>query len=457
MKRSLHILFLFVTITVMALSGCDRDTDDRKVDYSAEAQVSDTPTNRIDIPPIVRRNLGITFAKVERRAVRATIRVPGAFELQPLARHEYRMILSGQVDLRVGQYQQVQPGDVLYRFRSPAWLELQHEIIVGEQEIQTVRAQVQVAKAKITEAHQRLTGLEKRLGALADVSLRQADIETQATELRASFPRLEAELQLAQTQLASSERTRKHALYRAAAVSGISEDQLEAKVEYEGGTAPAYQMIDWIQVIATEPGVVETLAVTDGAFVESPTMVVSTVDLSRVRFRAIALQADLPRLSGDLTAYIAPPTAPGLSINDTVSATATLGLEAHPQQRTITLLAIPSELRPWMRPGISAYLEVVTESTDGLALAIPRWAVVKDGITHVFFRRDPNNLNQAIRVEADLGISDGRWVAVNSGLMLGDEVVLNGVYELKLASEQSGTTQPGGHFHADGSYHNEAD
>jgi hypothetical protein len=37
--------------------------------------------------------------------------------------------------------------------------------------------------------------------------------------------------------------------------------------------------------------------------------------------------------------------------------------------------------------------------------------------------------------------------------MRGDEVVLSGAYELKLAMQQSGAAQAGGHFHADGSFH----
>jgi hypothetical protein len=36
---------------------------------------------------------------------------------------------------------------------------------------------------------------------------------------------------------------------------------------------------------------------------------------------------------------------------------------------------------------------------------------------------------------------------------VGDEVVLNGVYELKLAT--SSTAQKGGHFHPDGTFHAE--
>ena len=48
---------------------------------------------------------------------------------------------------------------------------------------------------------------------------------------------------------------------------------------------------------------------------------------------------------------------------------------------------------------------------------------------------------------------DGRWISILSGLMRNDEVVLAGAYELKLASQQSGAPQKGGHFHADGTFH----
>ena len=52
---------------------------------------------------------------------------------------------------------------------------------------------------------------------------------------------------------------------------------------------------------------------------------------------------------------------------------------------------------------------------------------------------------------ADLGLSDGRWVIVESGVMEGDQVVNHGVYELMLAG--SSAKQEGGHFHADGTWH----
>ena len=96
------------------------------------------------------------------------------------------------------------------------------------------------------------------------------------------------------------------------------------------------------------------------------------------------------------------------------------------------------------------------ETRGGAAaeLAIPLSAVLQDGLQRVFFRRDPADPDKVIRIEADLGLDDGRWVEVKSGLLDTDEVVLAGAYELMLAS--SGSAAKGGHFHSDGTFHDGA-
>jgi hypothetical protein len=326
---------------------------------------------------------------------------------------------------------------------------------MGEQDIESAHAEIGVARARIDEAERRVEILRERLSSLSNADIRNADLESQASEMEASLPRLRAELGQSETKLANAKTTREHALHRASAATGIPEDRLAAASEGDAEAVPTYRAIDWIEVRATEPGVVETLGITDGAFAEAPSLVLSTVDPSRVRFRALALQGDLVRLGSIPAARIVPPSAGAIPLTDGVDATVTIGLEAHPEQRTVALLAMPSEGRAWFRPGVSAFLEVVTETTGGPALAIPRAAIVRDGITHVFFRRDPQDPNKAIRVEADMGVDDGRWVVINSGLSLQDEVVLNGTFELKLATQQSGAMQKGGHFHADGTFHAE--
>lgn len=447
---------IVLAATLLAFTpSCKPAAEEVPAQGPAEASPADPPTNRVAIPATVRRNLGITFAKVEVRHVAQTIRVPGAFELRPLARHEYRMALSGRVQLLVDQYETVERGQPLFRFQSPMWPELLHEVVIGEQAMATALAEIELGKAKLMEARRKLELTEKRIEALAQADFKQADLEAEAAELQASLPRLEAELHLAETRLSNAQRTRQHALHRAATAAGLSEDELAKEVLVGESMVPTYQTIDWIEVRAVEPGIVEALAVTDGAFVEPSDPVLSTVDPKMVRFRALALQGDLPLLMGAIEARIVPPRSSGIAIAEGVGATMMLGLEAYPKERTMTLLATPHELAPWIRPGMSAFLEVVVESTESPSLAIPRSAIVQDGLTHIFFRRDPKDPNQAIRMEADMGVSDGRWVVLQSGVMRGDEVVLAGVYELKLATQQSGATQTGGHFHADGAFHDE--
>lgn len=454
-------LVAFSLALVGSLAGCTPAPEVRSSpadDPPPEAAAG--PTHRVDIPPTVRRNLGIQFAQVQVRNVAQTLRVPGAFELEPRARREVRMALPGTVQLLVDQYEHVESGTPLFRFRSPVWPTLQHEILEAEMAIDTARAEIVVQVARLAEARTRARIARERLDALADAEFKRADLEAQAAELEASLPRLEAEIALARTRLSNAERSQEHAIHRASTITGIPESELrEDHPTEDAGTAARqpHTTLDWIEVRASGPGLVEALAVTDGAFVEPPSTVVSIVDPSRLRFRALALQADLALLEDGATARIVPPTDAGGSAGAGRTARLTLGLEAHPEERTITLLATPeatSEPAPaWMRPGVSAFLEIVTESTTGPVLAVPRSAVVQDGLTHVLFRRDPGDPNAAIRVEADLGVDDGRWVELRSGVMRGDDVVLAGAYELKLATQQGGAPQKGGHVHADGSFH----
>ncbi len=54
-------------------------------------------------------------------------------------------------------------------------------------------------------------------------------------------------------------------------------------------------------------------------------------------------------------------------------------------------------------------------------------------------------------MDADLGLDDGRWVVIKSGVAEGNEIVLDGVYQLMVAT--SGSITKGGHFHPDGTFH----
>jgi hypothetical protein len=476
------LILTLIPLVVFLPSGCgDRSgsTAGRPHHVEQTGAESTGPTNRVEIPAVVRSNLGITFAPVERRHVSSTLRVPGRFELLPTARREYRMTMPGHVELLVDQYEQVEAGQPLFRYRSAQWTALLGEVAGAEQAIALSNAELRVAGAAVTEVRRRLEILQSRMEALRGAEIRRADLELQAAEFEASIERMEADRDLAAARLRSTEQMYEQARARAAAALNLAPDVF---AEQAGESLSRSHPFDAVTVRAAARGIVESLAVTDGAYVEDPAVVTTIVDPELLRFRAAILQSETGRLSGVTEAWVVPPESPGFRASAPprwsseqgdalhVGARLMLGLEASPRQRTIELVALPHEHRPWMRPGVAAFLEIVLDGAvtgpgeppggpggaggpGGPGLAIPRSAVMKDGLRHVFFRRDPGDPNAAIRIEADLGPDDGRWVVIRSGLRLGDEVVVDGAYELMLATAQSGSAMRGGHFHPDGTWH----
>jgi hypothetical protein len=436
---------------LLTMTSC-RDQEQTANGAAAQAP-QPPPTNRVDIPPAVRQNLGITFAKVEKRRVAQTLRAPGRFELTPQARHEYRATLPGRVEFLVTQYQGVDAGTPLYRMQSPEWFEIQRETSEALFAIRTTENELRAAEAAIDEHEARIKLTRDRIAALAEAEVRRVELEQQAAELDIALPRLRTDLEIRQSAIAAAKQRFEQVVRRAGALLGLSESSLLETLDYQGERLAHWQTITQIEIRAAEPGVVQSMEVTPGGWVETSGVVLTTINPQSVRFRATGLQADLTLLRSGLPATIVAPRNDGGTPSESISAELIVGLEADPNQRTIELLATPQTLAEWMRPGVSAFLEVETVGTAEPELVVPRSAVVQDGLAHILFRRDPANPDKAIRMDADLGISNDHWAVINSGLKVGDEVVLDGVYELKLAT--SAQVAKGGHFHADGTFHAE--
>jgi hypothetical protein len=456
-------------LALVALAACSRKPT------APPAQTPETqpaaPSNRVDIPGPVRQNLGITFAKVEHRAVAKTIRVPGRFELLPEARREYRSMIEGKVELLVAQFDRVEPGKALYRLESPRWRELQQSLATADSAILLARASAETIEP-LREAHhvhekslgetvklwaervQQLQQLKEAGGGKAD-ELSQARVTLSSTQAEhADVMEKDAELE-ARARQAAAELDAARArfdilLATAASLVAVTKDELESRANDDPNSPPKWRVLAFVDVRASAPGVVEGLTVTNGAWVAPSSLVVSTIQPDRLRFVAHALQSDLSRLKDGLPSVIAPARRTEAGAPDVMRAKLVLGLMANPAERTLELFATPEHLAAWARPGVSAYLEIALEGGSD-DLAIPLAAVARDGLKSVIFRRDPRNPDKAIRLEADLGVDDGRWIAIKSGVAEGDEVVVDGVYQLMLAT--SGSAPKGGHFHADGTFH----
>ncbi len=464
-------LTLGITIALFIIaSGClDEEPAGASTQSSAATGASGSqppaPTNRIDVPQAVRQNLGITFANVERRRVASTLRVPGRFEVLPTARREYRAALPGFVRLLVSQYEQVEKDQPIFRLDSPEWHRIKQELHEAEVGIERATAELTVAQRTRTEAEQVAEAMQKRIDALAGAEVRRAELDTEVAVRRAAIPRLEAEIKVKEAALDEAMHDLQLHIVKAASLLGVSADFLRETEKGDGGhETQRWFSINHVDVLARDAGIVETIGVTDGAWVEANTLIATTINPMAVRVRAVGLQSDMAKLTNGLNAVVLPPR--GATQGTTGGATGEpdaglpgklqIGPVADPDQRTVDLIVTPENTAAWARPGVSSLMEIVTDGSAKPELAIPVSAVIRDELTQIFFRRDPNDPNKVIRMEADLGISDGKWVVIKSGVTEGDEVVLDGVYELKLAGGAQGA-QGGGHFHADGSWHPEAD
>jgi multidrug efflux pump subunit AcrA (membrane-fusion protein) len=438
--------------------GCKRDSHSHDTSH-ADSVHTDAPSvsNRLDVPEAVRRNLGITFARAERRVVRGTVRVPGQFELLPEARREYRTVLPARVSLLVRQYQVVSAGTLMARIDSPEWRRVQHEAVEAEGEIKTAEAQREVALATVAENERAVALLRQRTAALAEANAPRADLTAELSLAEVKAARLSAELRAADVRLAEAHEHFASRLRVLSSVVDVPVADLLATVPRSTQPAesaaaeslPRWRAIDAIEVRATAAGVVDRLAVTDGGWLEAGGLLMTVADPARVRFRATALQADWAKLSGVTLAQVLPPRGVG---GHALNASVVLGTEANSSQRSFDmLLTLRDDSPTWARAGLAALAEFATAGSAEPELAIPLSAVVQDELTSIFFRRDPANPDKVVRTAADLGVSDGRWVVVHSGLKAGDEVVVDGVYELKLTG--AGKAGGGGHFHADGTWH----
>lgn len=436
-------------------TACDRKPDPGGANASNDdghSEASPAPSNRVDIPAAVRRNLGITFAKAEIRDVANTVRVPGTFELLPSAQREYRAPLPGRVELVVRQYERVEPGAPLYRLHSAEWLDLDERIAAIDAEVASMGP---IRAAHAVHEQSLATKVEIWQDRLAQLDLlREAGggSAAQFTEARATLNATQAELADVMEKDAELQAQQK----RAEAELRSLQARRTLLLRLAGGDEPAAGQSSSgealvVKAIAGGGGVVESLGVSPGGLAEENALVVRLVQPENVRFRARGLQSDLDRLREGMTAAIVPPFASDSGGGfETIAAKLRLSPVADADDRTIDLIVEPERSAEWARAGVAAQLEV-TLSGGGKEIAIPASAVVRDGTTPVIFRRDPKEPDKAIRLEADLGVSDGRWVVVSSGLREGDEVVVAGAYQLMLAT--SGSAAKGGHFHSDGTFH----
>lgn len=422
-------------LALLTLSGCGEDPQHDASAHEAQTEAPRTDPDRVAIPPVVRRNLGITFAEARYRPVAATIQLPGHFEVLPAAAHHYPLPAAGRVTVHVAPLDPVRAGQLLLSLEAPAWRELQQQLV----EAQATLVQTDAAIARARAAQTAAGTFAEQGEADEGTNVFRADLEAAQADRRAARDRFD--------QLIS----------RASTLTGVPQERLRTQED----DTPYWRRLDAIPLRAVDAGIVRDVDAATGTWVAANTEVVHVLNPQALRFRGRALQADLiDQLRDGQGAAIHPPEGRGEERRGgAIAGTIRLGVTGDPQSRTVDVfIDLPSDspsARPaWVRPQVAA-LASVTVAGDQTReeLAIPERALIQDGLETVFFRRDPRDPDTVIRTVADLGPSDGQWVVVYSGLAAGDQVVIDGTYQLKLAT--TGQDVEAGHFHADGTWHSE--
>jgi multidrug efflux pump subunit AcrA (membrane-fusion protein) len=451
-------------LALVVLASCGTQAPKPQAEAPAAA-----PSADITLTSTARENLGITFAKVQYRVVQGTVRYPGRFETEASARHSYQTPIAGRVEVLVRPYQFVAAGDPLYRIESEEWQRLQvaiaegcndracggdcaatgtanKNLAAGEQHLE---ASAQALQAW-TERAKALEKLDKELGGKAaeraEVSIRIAELGLQVSEAQQQLAKLKREAQgpdgSSATGLAAVRLRQIFAL--ATAITGLSRKELEAR---DDKGIPRWLSLDAPLIRASAPGCVESAVLTTGTWTAAHTTVLTVTNPSVVRFEAAGLQADLPRLKPGLTGHV---VAHDPANQDRIPVDVSLAPLADAIDRSVLLIArtaTGAALPHWVRPGVTALLEIAISGSTDEELAIPLACLVPEGLERVFFRRDPAHPELLKRVIADLGVSDGRWVVLQSGVKEGDEVVLGGVHPLALSTRApvAGAAKPDPH------------
>ncbi len=198
-----------------------------------------------------------------------------------------------------------------------------------------------------------------------------------------------------------------------------------------------------VLVRAASAGTVESLLVNEGAWVESGASVIGLVRPQALRFRAVLAASEAARLKE------------GLKV-DLEGVSGTLRLGIGDSSGTVPAYALFAEGAVPRRAGERASVACVLDETEAPVRAVPTACLVRIGLEPTVFVRDEHDPDRYLAVRVETGLSDGGWTEVR-GLPDDDdlEVVREGAYELKLALAAKAGTKGAGHFHADGTFHEE--
>ncbi|MBU1010654.1 MAG: efflux RND transporter periplasmic adaptor subunit [Bacteroidetes bacterium] len=211
----------------------------------------------------------------------------------------------------------------------------------------------------------------------------------------------------------------------------VSEEQIRTIEQ----TAKVIQLFD---IYANTSGVVVSLKVNVGDYINKGSVLFEVAELSRIWAVFDAYETDLPWISTGQLLRFSIQAVPGTEFTGNVSF---IDPVIDPINRTAAVRVEVENQGLILKPGMFAdgIVQSTTKSSD--KLLIPRSAVLWTGTRSVVYVRLPNTVKPTFKMrEIVLGASMGDAFVVLNGLNEGDEIVQHGTFSVDAAAQLAGKT-----------------
>lgn len=411
---------------------------------AAEAESGDEPKNAVPFLLEQQWPIGLLMEQAERRSMIQRLQVPGEIEVPQGSMAVVGAPLAGRLSPpesgvlpRIGD--RVKKGQVLGFLVPPISTSdaaqiaaneaqlaanklsldtLEMGLLIREFDVQARAVQIEQAlqqsNARLDFARQALTRIEglreKDLGTAADLAAARRDVELALRE-REGSQSLKASFAQSKERLTA---------LRASRASASESDSPDASLRFP--------------LVAPIDGEIVEAAHVAGEYIESQGAVYRIIEPSRVWIAAHVSEFDFAGLGdepGALLKFAAYPDQTFDVLGAMEGRVVNVGRVVDPETRTIALRYEAANPDGFLRAGMFADVFIETQRTLD-AVTVPEEAIVMhDGRPVAFVLLDGETFQKR---DLELGIRDGRFVEVRSGIDEGERVATKGAYLVKLAS-----------------------
>jgi len=347
-----------------------------------------------------RKNLGIELAAAAQRDLHDVLEVRGMMREQPDRVAWVSPTAKGQiVEVLAREADEVRKGQVLVTLHCPELEKLRTELAVGLEQAAMLEAEVERVRQLVED------------GVLARRDLLRAETEHRLARSRAEAAR------------------------RGILLLGLTEEELQGLLA--DPARPAY-----LPLHAPIGGHITRREAYQGEMVEPGRQLLRIMDISVLWAEGDVFERDVPKVAEGQQVSLALRSFKDWKFEGTIRA---MSADLDPQKRTAHLWIEVRNPEGRLKPQMAVDMSILLEKRAQV-LAVPKEAVLQEqGESFVFVVNGDAFLRHAVVT----GMRDNRWCEIREGLYEGDQVVVRGNHELRLALSAEGPPLGSdGHLHS---------